>query len=525
MRGRIPRFTLRGATRATVLCASLGLAAPGWCDTAQRVDSMTPATVACNLEAYPAIDCVADSRFAAVLVERHLDRSRTAAMRNDVAFASPAFDSAQGTAKREALALEQSGPPLPPFLGAEPWHGAPAGVETPATRPGASERRHRIRRGETLSTVLSGAGISTQETEAWLRATRRVYNLNRLYIGQTLTLDFDRERGGLRRLTLDIDDATRIVATREAGEIAVREEQIPRTRRLRLIGGVVRRSLYASASALGTPDRIISDMAEILGWELNLATELQPGATFRVVYEELLRSDTLQATPGRVLAVEVVSAGRTAAGYYFGEQDGAHRVYYDRGGEALGRAFLRYPVTFSRVSSQFSRARFHPVLKRHQAHNGVDFAAPQGTPVTAVADGSIARAGWQGSYGRYIKIRHDGIYGSGYAHLSRIAAGVVPGARVQKGQVIGYVGASGRATGPHLHFEMYRHDQYINPLTADLPRGRSLSGGSLTWFRTALALLDGAYGEIDGQYASGPRDDTSEPALTQVAQATGFVSR
>jgi murein DD-endopeptidase MepM/ murein hydrolase activator NlpD len=266
-------------------------------------------------------------------------------------------------------------------------------------------------------------------------------------------------------------------------------------------------------------------MAEILGWELNLATELQPGATFRVVYEELVRSDTLRATPGRVLAVEMVSAGRTATGYYFAEQDGTHRGYYDRRGEALGRAFLRYPVNYSRVSSQFSRARFHPVLKRHQAHNGVDFAAPQGTPVAAVADGTIARAGWQGSYGRYIKIRHDGIYGSGYAHLSRIAAGVAPGARVQKGQIIGYVGASGRATGPHLHFEMYRHDQYINPLTADLPRGRSLSGGSLTSFRTALALLDGAYGEIDGQYASGPREDTSEPVVTQVAQATGFGSR
>ena len=245
----------------------------------------------------------------------------------------------------------------------------------------------------------------------------------------------------------------------------------------------------------------MSDIAEILGWEINFATDLRPGASFRVVYEELVRLDTGDTTPGRVLAVEVTNRGHTHEGFYFAGPNGAHRGYYDREGQALTRGFLRYPVAYSRVSSHFSRTRFHPVLKRRRPHYGVDFAARHGTPVEAVADGRVEKAGRFGGYGRFVKIRHDAIYGSGYAHLSRVARGIKPGVPVLKGQVIGYVGSTGLATGPHLHFEMYRHGRHIDPLNAQLPRGRSLAGTSLATFQQGLDRIAQAYSQVRREYA------------------------
>lgn len=527
---------------------------------------MTVPSLTCDPASYPARDCVADGPYATFLVDRHVDASRGQLPTRQVAFAPPAF-----RRQADAGAAAPAQPPLPPFLrAAGPTPATPgpgASVEddcagavresgpvssrlptepppqrpphpmserdaaslaivlarlTPATATPEPEARqsgeiaHRIRRGETISSVLTAAGVSRAEVDEWLRATRRIYNLNRIYVGQSLTLTIDAGSGRLERLGLEIDAETRLVATRDAdGTVQVREEAIPYGRRLRLVAGEITRNLYATAAAAGMPDKIVSDVAEILGWEVDFTTELQPGATFRVVYEELVRRDTMKTSPGRVLAVELTNRGNTHGGYYFADDDGGDAGYYDRSGEALGRAFLRYPVKFSRISSAFSRARFHPILKRNTPHHGVDFAAAPGTPVAAVADGAVTRAGWQGGYGRYVKVRHDGVYGSGYAHLSRIAAGIRPGVKVQKGQVIGYVGSSGRATGPHLHFEMYRQDRYIDPLNTELPRGRSLAGESLAAFRLAVALMDGAYAEMNSRYAA---IEDADPTVTQVAR-------
>ena len=169
--------------------------------------------------------------------------------------------------------------------------------------------------------------------------------------------------------------------------------------------------------------------------------------------------------------------------------------YYNRKGEGLGRQFLRYPVSFARISSHFSTARYHPVLKRKMPHYGVDFAAPTGTPVKAAADGVVSIAGWHGGNGRFVKMRHDAQYESGYAHLSRIASGVRPGARVKQGQVIGYVGSTGLATGPHLHFAMYKGGKYVDPLQASLPRTVPLTASALAGFKAQLRRVEQVYAE------------------------------
>jgi murein DD-endopeptidase MepM/ murein hydrolase activator NlpD len=512
------------------------------------VDPVTLASLTCDTASRVARDCTAVAPHAGVRAVGHTEASREERAASDVAFAPPAFhqdddEGAQASAQPSLLvirhrddcaALTGEAAPIPCRTAGRPPRrpDRPAG-ERPATAPASvrsgatlapraagaetrspTEITHRVRRGETISSVLSAAGVPLSEVDTWLRATRRIYNLNRVSVGQALTLTVDPATGRLERLALEIDADTRLVATRDAlGGVEAREEAIAYTRRLRLVATPVTRSLYATAAAVGISDKVISDVAEILGWELDLASELRPGATLRIVYEELVRPDGTEARPGRVLAVELANGGNTYGGYY--HDGGSDTGYYDRRGEALGRAFLRYPVKFSRISSGFSRARFHPILKRHAPHHGVDFAAPPGTPVAAVADGRVTHAGWHGGYGRYVKIRHDGVFGSGYAHLSRIAAEIRPGAVVQKGQVIGYVGSTGQATGPHLHFEMYRHDRYIDPLNTELPRGRALEGESLAAFRLAVATVDGAYAEIESRYAA-PED--REPAVTQMAR-------
>jgi murein DD-endopeptidase MepM/ murein hydrolase activator NlpD len=357
---------------------------------------------------------------------------------------------------------------------------------------------HEVRSGETLSTVLSSHGVGSADVAKWLTAIRKQFNPNRIYPGQTVTLSVDMPDQRLQRVKFDLgrkgslvveDDGpgTAIVATKKPVSPAASEVAI------RVVEGEITSSLYAAASAKRVPDRIISEAAEVLGWEINFGRDLQKGARFRLAYEETIHVDTRESWAGKLLAIELINRGKHYEGFHFATANGKTSGYYDRKGQGLGRAFLRYPVSFSRISSQFSTARYHPVLKRSRPHYGVDFAAPTGTPVKAAADGVVSMAGWHGGNGRFVKIRHDKQYESGYAHLSRIASGVRPGARVKQGQVIGYVGSTGLATGPHLHYAMYRYGKYVDPMKTALPRTMPLSGASLASFKSQLSKVERVY--------------------------------
>jgi murein DD-endopeptidase MepM/ murein hydrolase activator NlpD len=352
---------------------------------------------------------------------------------------------------------------------------------------------HHIKSGESISQVLVNAGIEHDEIREWVQAAQQIYNLNRVYAGQEISLRVDTQDNALQRLSFETGRTSVLIAQRDENGISAELREIPHYQRLRVVGAEITSSLYMAAIEKGIPDTVISDIAEILGWEINFAKDLHAGATFRVVFEELVRSDTDESMPGRVLAVDVTNRGRSHEGFYFITPDGGRGGYYNRNGEALGRAFLRYPVKYSRISSHFSDARYHPILKTKVPHYGVDFAAASGTPVQAVADGAVLMARWHRGNGRFVKLRHDSTYESGYAHLSRIAPGLKPGMRVRKGEVIGYVGMTGLATGPHLHFAMYRNGAYIDPLATELPRDRSLSGSTLAAYEMALGMIDHAY--------------------------------
>lgn len=373
---------------------------------------------------------------------------------------------------------------------------AEAGTQLATVSP-IEEVQHRIERGETISAVFQSHGVGALEAESWIRAADKVYDLDRIYEGQRLVLTINRANGALLGLQMEIDPETNLVARRKsATTVVATREAVNFDRSVRVVSGRIMSSFYAAATEVGVPDKVISEVADVLGWDINFATDLRPGAEFRIVYEELERKGATRKTSGRVLAVQLENRRRTHEGIWFENTDGSNG-YYDRRGQSLGRDFLRYPVAFTRISSHYSNGRFHPVLKRNKPHYGVDFAAPTGTPIRSVSDGRVLMAAWHGGNGRFVKIQHDDIYESGYSHLSKIAPGIKKGGTVKKGQVIGYVGSSGLATGPHLHFSMYRKGDYINPLSSSMPRSRSLAGADLSKFQTRLESLDGVYAKAE----------------------------
>jgi murein DD-endopeptidase MepM/ murein hydrolase activator NlpD len=240
--------------------------------------------------------------------------------------------------------------------------------------------------------------------------------------------------------------------------LTCRSQPPPVTVVWRAVAGRIERGLNDAAHNAGVPARIVDALAD-LDWDFDVTSALHPGDIFKVIFEELQQDGRLQGY-GHVLAAEIMHRGKVLRRFLLSGDT-------ETKGPAptTDRLFLRYPLRFTRISSVFTDARLHPILHRVRPHWGVDFAAPAGTPVRAVARGTVRHAGWQGGFGQCLRIDHPGPYATLYAHLQRIATGVTAGTQVERGQVIGYVGRTGRATGPHLHFALFKDGQYVNPLT------------------------------------------------------------
>jgi len=387
-------------------------------------------------------------------------------------------------------------------------------LNTLRSDPDVVELERKAKGGESLTKLLDDARLERRDLAVWLDAVHGIAELDRLARDQRVSLLIDKRDRTLRHLCVDLAGESMLVALRRGAIIVADRVPIPRIKRMRAVGGDIQTSLSAAASTAGVPEKTVADMAEILGWEVDFST-LRRGSAYRAVYEETVRLDTGERKPGRVLAVEIVNGDRTHEAYYFAANGGDDGAYYDRDGEPLDGMFMRYPVAYTRISSFFSDSRFHPIKNRHIPHYGVDFAAPTGTPVVAVADGTVSKAGWHGGNGRLVRIRHDGTYESAYAHLSRIASGVTAGSRVRQGQVIGYVGSSGLATGPHLHFVMYRNGQYVDPLKVSTGRKPALAGNSRVAFQLALGSVEDAL----------ERAGLGRDAVVQVSMASAHSDR
>lgn len=317
-----------------------------------------------------------------------------------------------------------------------------------------------------LSSILNSEGVDKEESRVWLAAARKQQEFQHLKAGRTVTLTFvlskkDKDRE-LREISYEVDRSSlSILEKKSENKIVARKEKLPISLVWKGVGGKIDGALYKAALKAGVPKNLVDDLAD-LDWEIELSSDLRPGDTLKVIFEEYHR-DGILIDHGKILAAEIVNRGKTYTLYSFAEPQSIPVP------TAKNRLFLRYPLQFTRITSVFTDARLHPILERVRPHTGVDFSAPRGTPVRAVANGKVSFAGRQSGYGNVVRIDHFGPYDTAYAHLDRIAREVSEGASVEKGQVIGFVGSTGLATGPHLHFELYKDGKFVNPLTAKLP--------------------------------------------------------
>ena len=366
-----------------------------------------------------------------------------------------AFGIAPGTAVRDTEgSLIQEAVALPQFEARSP---APARFTT----------QERVLRGDTVAAVFERLGIRDPRAMEFLRADptgRAIYR--QLVPGRMMQAETGPE-GELLTLRYFLSAASLLEVSRNPEGFAARSRAVAELPRLFYRSATIRSSLFAATDAAGIPDAIAMQVARIFATDIDFHTELRRGDRLAVVYEMIYDSGELIAA-GRILAAEFVNDGRTYHAVLFTDDEGGD-AHYSLDGSNRAKAFLRSPVEFSRVSSGFG-GRVHPIFKNWRAHTGVDFAAPQGTRVIAAADGTIVSAGSRGGYGNAVEIRHGGSISTLYAHLSGFAKGTRAGARVRQGEPIGYVGATGYATGAHLHYEFKIGGMHQDPMRVALPK-------------------------------------------------------
>jgi len=341
---------------------------------------------------------------------------------------------------------------------------------------------HRVRPGETFSQILGRYNLPLAEKQLWLRSLTREQGRRPLPTGREVHLYFAKSTlirsrtgtpGQLKALELDKDDAFTFTWEKGVRGILFQRREKPYDVEVKTVSGEVDSSLFEDGRKAGVHPALLAQLAEIFTWDIDLQKAVRKGDAFKILYEQRSRKGQESNSVMRILAAELNNAGQKLTAIYFEKQKGQGN-YYNLEGRSLARAFLRFPLEFTSISSHFTESRFHPILKTNLPHMGVDFAAQRGTPVRAVGDGVISEAGWNGRYGKAIDIKHESSYLSRYAHLQGFVPGIRPGVNVTKGQIIGYVGSTGRATGPHLHFELYKDQQFIDPLGVDFPAEESI---------------------------------------------------
>lgn len=357
-----------------------------------------------------------------------------------------------------------------------------------------------VNSGDTLMKLLEREGITRKDAHNAIVAMKEIFDPRHLKAGQELSLvvvppgkSDETEFVSLRMAETPIREIT-VVATVDGGFKAESIDR-PTERVLRRTDGTINTSLYVAAIQASVPVRVLADLINVFSFDVDFQREIQKDDGFALMYESIIDNRGTVVDHGAVLIGEMTLSGKTRRYYRFKGRDG-FVDYFNAKGQSVRKALLRTPVEGARISSRYGK-RKHPVLGYTKMHKGLDFAAPKGTPIFAAGNGTVEAAGWNGGYGKYIRIRHNGTFKTAYAHLSRIDKRVKKGARVKQRQIIGYVGSTGRSTGPHLHYEVHKNGKQTNPLGVKLPTGRTLKGDELAEFQSYRAKLEAQYAEIE----------------------------
>jgi murein DD-endopeptidase MepM/ murein hydrolase activator NlpD len=389
-----------------------------------------------------------------------------------------------------------------------------AGAEGPAdgvTADGNDVRVLTVEAGDTLATLLADAGAKQNDVANAVEAISTIFNPKQMKQGQRVTVTLraytpppvvestegetdeeapvEPERDLISVLVKPTPERDITVRRTSDGKFSAAET----TRNLRaepkVVRGIVDSSLYLAATAAGVPENVTTELIRIFSYDVDFQREVQQGDAFEILFIRFFDEFGEPVKEGEILFGELKLSGKATSLYQFKTEDDQSTDYYGATGTSAKRFLYRTPIDGARISSGFGKRR-HPILGYNKMHKGVDFAAPTGTPIMAAGNGEVELAGKNGSYGNYVRIRHSNGYKTAYAHLSRFGAGIKKGQDVRQGHIIGYVGTTGRSTGPHLHYEVLVNDAQVDPKTIKVATGRTLTGGELKRFEAERDRID-----------------------------------
>jgi len=384
-----------------------------------------------------------------------------------------------------------------------------AGLDAPADHPmPVVEQKFKVRRGDTLAAVLGRAGVDRKDAYAAVTAFSKRHDPRRIRVGQELKVRYrlssiDDQTGMANPGRFDgfryapaFDKEVRVARAAEAESKGFDAHLVDRpvTRQVSRAEGIINSSLYVAGKKSGLPNATLAELIRAFSWDVDFQRGIRKGDKFEVMFNFVVSDEGRIVRSDEILFAALTLRGERRAIYRFSDGRGGFE-YFDAKGNSAQKALMRTPIDGARLSSGFGRRR-HPVLGYTKMHRGVDFAAPRGTPIYAAGNGVVEMAGRNGGYGKYVRLRHNGTYKTAYAHMSRFGRGIRKGKRVRQGQIIGYVGTTGRSTGNHLHYEILRNGGQLNPMRMKMPSGRKLIGNELTRYHALRRALDVRYASL-----------------------------
>ncbi len=396
-------------------------------------------------------------------------------------------DGPANAATEVAAEVETDSVPLKPKFDTDLVKDAHAFLPTPAPET----RTVTVKRGDTLMKLLTKNGVDRGTAHAAITKLSDVYDVRRLQIGQDIDLTFQEQTGGEAFLGLALKpSAERDVVVRAAGTDGFVAEAIdwPLERRDDYAAASIKTSLYEAALEAEMPIDVLIDLVRMFSFDVDFQRDIQPGDSVEVLFDRYDDELGNRVRNGEIRFAAMTLSGKRTAYYRHTPKSGI-TDYFDGKGQSVRKTLMRTPVDGARLSSGYGKRR-HPILGYNKMHRGVDFAAPTGTPIMAAGDGVVEKAGRNGAYGKYIRIRHNSTIKTAYAHLHKYARGTKVGARVKQGDIIGYVGSTGRSTGPHLHYEVLINNRQKNPMSVKLPAGEKLKGKDLETLLAGIPEID-----------------------------------
>lgn len=352
------------------------------------------------------------------------------------------------------------------------------------------EQNFSLESGDTLAKALEAkTPLKGQALYSAMHALNKEYKLSKLKSGQSFKVSYtlpEREPI-LKNIAFETPDHMNVSVNMDTDGVHIAKEKIELFESKAIAIGTINSSLYKSAVDAGLPERLIPAFVNLFSWDVDFTRDIREGDTFKITYTEKVDAEGTVKDTGNIIAAAITARGKPLDAFRFEVATGKFD-YFNSKGEGLRKSLLRTPLDVVRVTSHFNPRRKHPVLGYTRAHRGTDFGGPIGTPIKASGDGIVERANWYGSFGNYVRIRHSDGFKTAYAHMHKFARGIKAGKRVKQGQIIGYVGTTGRSTGPHLHYEVHKNGVQVNPMKVALPKTK-LPSKRMAEFKSSVSQM------------------------------------